>query len=272
METLNSPKLSSGALGLRVLFALAMAFTIVWSFEVPESPAFQQPELARIFFWHFPCPIIASVLLAIGAYQSWRYLRTGALIWDVRASTSLELGMVFCILTMATGILFSKVQWGAWWQNDPRQTSFLLVLMLYAAYFVLRAAFQDRARKASYAGGYALATILPAMFLIFVFPRLPQIEAASFHPSQTIWQGQVHGSYAQVIIATLTLTTILTVWLYRLRIRAGELELKSYESIGLETGGGRTATARVVRPVPVPSGSGVQAAEGGGAPDASGKA
>src|SRR5579859_1183179 len=82
VETLNSPKLTTGALAARWLFMLAMAFTIVWSFEVPELPAFQQPELARIFFWHFPCPIIASILLAIGAYHSWRYLRTSDLTWD----------------------------------------------------------------------------------------------------------------------------------------------------------------------------------------------
>lgn len=267
METLNSSKLSAAALVARVIFGLLMAVTIIWSYEVPELPTFQQPELARIFFWHFPCPMIASILLGIGSYFSWRYLRSQDLKWDVRAAGSFELGMLFCILTMATGILFSRVQWGAWWQNDPRQTSFLLVLMLYSAYFVLRAAFQDRERRAAYSGGYALATVLPAMFLIFVYPRLPQIQAASFHPSQTIWSGQVRGSYAQVVIATVSLTTILTVWLYRLRVRAGLLELKTYESTGLETGGGRTASTRVVRPVRLPDGGGVQTAEGAGTPD-----
>ncbi|MHB8635169.1 MAG: cytochrome c biogenesis protein CcsA [Fimbriimonadaceae bacterium] len=268
METLNSTKLSPGALAVRAVFGLAMAFTIVWSFEVPELPTFQQPELARIFFWHFPCPMVASVLLIVGAYQSLRFVRRGDLKWDVKAAAALELGMIFCLLTMATGMLFSKVQWGAWWQNDPRQTSFLLVLMIYFAYFVLRGAFADRMRRATYAAGYALAATLPVLFLIFVFPRLPQVE--SFHPSNSIWSGQIRGSYAEVVIATTTLTSLLSIWLFRIRVRAGELELETYESIGLEIGGGDSAAPRVVRPVRVPAAGGVQASEGASAHDGAG--
>jgi heme exporter protein C len=247
-----------------------MGATILWSFGVQELPAFQQPELARIFFWHFPCPIVSSVLLMVGAYQGLRFLRTGDLKSDVKAASSLELGMIFGVLTMASGILFSRVQWGWWWQNDPRQTSYLLALMIYFAYFVVRGAFQDRTRKAAYSSGYVLAATLPAMFLIFVFPHLPQIEAASLHPSSAIWSGQVRGSYAQVVIATTTLTSLLAIWLYRLRVAAGALELETYESIGLETGGGHTAAPRVVRPVRLPANGGEQAAEGAGAPDGAG--
>lgn len=268
---MNTSKLTPGPIAARVLFALAMGFTILWSYGVPELPMFQQPELARIFFWHFPCPMIASILLMVGAYQSFRYIRTNDLKWDVRAAAALELAMIFCLLTMATGMLFSRVQWGAWWQNDPRQTSFLLVLMILFAYFVLRGAFQDRMRKAAYAGGYALAAILPILFLIFVFPNLPPIAAASFHPSNTIWSGQVKGSYAEVVIATTTLTSLLAIWLVRLRVRAGDLELETYESIGLETDGGDPAAPRVVRPVRLLASSGIQAPEGAGAPDGAGQ-
>ena len=271
METLNSSKLTPGAIGVRVGFGLAMGFTILWSYGVPELPTFQQPELARIFFWHLPCPIISSVLQGFGAYFSLRFLLSNDLKWDVRAAAALELGMIFGLLAMATGILFSRVQWGAWWQNDPRQTSYLLALMLYLAYFVLRGAFTDRMRKAAFAGGYVLAATLPAMFLTFVYPRLPQIAAASFHPSTSIWSGQIRGSYAQVVIATVTLTSLLSIWLFRIRVRAGELELKTYESIGLETGGGDPAAPRVVRPVRLPAAGGIQTSEGASAPDGAGQ-
>ena len=264
---MNSSKLTAGEIGLRVFFGLAMGFTILWSYGVPELPTFQQPELARIFFWHLPCPIISSVLQWFGAYYSLRFLRTNDLRWDTKATAALELGMIFGFLAMATGILFSRVQWGAWWQNDPRQTSYLLALMLYFAYFVLRGAFGDRMRKA----GYVLAATLPAIFLTFIYPRLPQIAAASFHPSNSIWSGQIRGSYAQVVTATISLTSLLSIWLFRIRVRAGELELKTYESIGLETRGGHPAAPRVVRPVRLPTSGGIQASEGAGSPDRAGQ-
>lgn len=271
METLNSSKLTPGALVVRLAFGLGMGFTILWSFGVREVPTFQQPELARILFWHLPCPIIASVLLGVGAYQGWQYLRSNDLKRDVKATSALELGMIFSFMTMASGIVFSRAQWGAWWQNDPRQTSFLLVLMIYSAYFVLRGAYKERARRAALSAGYALAAVLPALFLIYVFPRLPQIAEASLHPTQSIMSGQIRGSYAQVLTATITLTSVLSIWLFRLRVRAGELELKTYESIGLETDRGDPAARRVVRPVRLSSSGGIQASEGAGAPDSAGQ-
>lgn len=234
-----------------------MAIAVVGSFLVPDAPAFQRPELARIFFWHFPCPMLASILLMMGGYFSVRCLRAdreSQLEWDLRAQTALELGYVFCLLTMATGIVFSYAQWNAWWQWDPRQTSFLYVLLLYAAYFGIRGAFSDPARRAAIAGAYAAFSILPALFLIFVYPRLPQIAEKSFHPTDSIMGGNIKGWYAVVILYVLALVCILTVWLYRMGIRAGRAELAKLDRNGqLETSRRGAPAARVARPVSLPA-------------------
>jgi heme exporter protein C len=259
MEKLNTP--------IKLLFGLLMAAATIWSYLVPDAPLFQRPELARIFFWHFPCPMMLTVFLYIGCYFAVRYfLRidlTGIRpetdphakrLWDLRASSALELGMVFAILTMATGMLFSLAQWGALWQWDPRQTSFLIALLIYAAYFALRGAFSDPERRAGHSAAYMLAALLPLTFLIFVFPRLPQIEAVSFHPTDSIMSGNIKGAYAQVIIALLILVSILSAWLYRQRMAVGLLEInENYGHLGkMETGSEHPAPSAVVRPVRVP--------------------
>jgi heme exporter protein C len=246
----------------RPVFALLVGVVSVWSFLVPDAPTFQRPELARIFFWHFPCPMMLTGLLFVGVYFSLRRFlrvslkgvqpeadRTERGKWDVRAEAALELGFLFAILTMATGILFSLVQWGAWWQWDPRQTSFLIALLIYGAYFALRASFNDPQKRGDNAAAYMLAAFLPLVFLIFVYPRLPQVQQVSFHPTDSIMGGQIKGSYAQVISAMMVVTTILSVWLYRLRVRAGLLELRVIENGYLETRRGDSASAPVVRPV-----------------------
>jgi heme exporter protein C len=257
MEKLATP--------IRLGFAAVVAMVTYWSFSVADLPQFQRPELARIFFWHFPCPIMLTGLLGVGVYFSFRRFmrfenfrfvpetdREEAAAWDVRAESSLELGFLFGLLTMATGILFSLVQWGAWWQWDPRQTSFLLALLIYVAYFVLRGAFNDPQKRGDNAAAYMLATFLPLVFLIFVYPRLPQVEQASFHPTDSIMKGNIRGSYAQVISAMLAVTTVLTVWLYRLRVRAGLMELRAQNHERLETRRSDTAPTSVVRPVRLP--------------------
>lgn len=228
-----------------------MSLFTVWSFLILPAKDFAEPQLARIFVWHFPCPMIASSLLFLNGWFAFRYLQTGERHWDERASASLELSYLFSLLTMATGMLFSKMQWGAWWQWDPRQTSFLLVLLIYAAYFAVRAAFADSEKRASNSSAFALAALLPSLFLIFVFPRLPYVK--SFHPSDSIMKGQIHGEYAIVVIGIMVLLTILTGWLYRLRIRVGLMELESekdYERLGSRSGD--SSASGVVKRISLP--------------------
>lgn len=239
-----------------------MGAVIVWSFLVPDAPLFQHPAAARIFFWHFPCPMMLTAFMFLGCYFSLRhFVRIQPLFapeedaierekWDLRAAAALELGFIFAVLTMISGMLFSLVSWGALWQADPRQTSFLLALLIYGAYFALRSAFRDSERRAANSAAYMLAAALPLTFLIFVFPRLPQIEAASFHPTDTIMSGNIKGQYAYVIIALLTLVSILSCWLYRIRVRVGLLELKrNYGK--LEADRWSSGPPVMVRPVPV---------------------
>jgi heme exporter protein C len=184
----------------------------------------------------------------MGGWFSFKYLKTKERHWDERAASANELGYVFCLLTMGTGIVFSEVQWGAWWQWDPRHTSFLVVLFIYAAYFAVRGAFPDPERRASHSAAYALSAILPALFLIYVFPRLEQV--VSFHPSDSIIKGKIKGEYAYVVMTLLLLMSILSVWLYRLRIRAGLIALDSeLSNEGLATSSSNPTPTGVVRPV-----------------------
>ncbi|RYG87646.1 hypothetical protein EON77_01840 [bacterium] len=218
------------AFGLFLLAPL-MAGVTLWSFLVKDAAGFQNPAFARIFFWHFPCPILATILLALGAYFSYRAINAPAddlgkmERWDVRSQAAHELAMVFITLTLLTGILFSKLQWGAYWQNDPRQMSFLVVFGVYVSWFVLRGAQSDPDRKIRTSAGYALVAFAPAMFLTFVFPRLPQIAQTSFHPTASIMEGQIKGAYAQVLLSVMILVAVLAAWCYRLRVTAGLLEL-----------------------------------------------
>jgi len=253
---------------LKTLFALIMGVATVWSFFVPDAESFQKPGMARIFLWHFPCPMLAVFLLIYGAWCSFRIFQRVRLVpfefglesdheekvkWDLRSVASMELGYLFCLLTMATGILFSEIQWGAWWSWDPRQTSFLIVLLIYAAYFALRFAYPDSGKRAAYSGAYSLATIVPALFLFFVFPRLPYIKSLSLHPTDSILTGQIKGQYAWAVILILTLTTILTVYLFKMRVRVGLLEFELEKDNGqLENLGINSPPTGVVRPVRLP--------------------
>lgn len=236
---------------MKWLLGLAILGDTLAAFLVPDAKAFQQPGLARIIFFHLPCAIATPLFLFAGSYFSIRYLRSKSEEWDIRANSANELGYVLALLTMITGIIFSKVQWGAWWQWDPRQTSFLLLLLLYAAYFALRTAYDDEQVRAKFSAAYSAFSCLPAFFLIFVFPRLPIVE--SFHPNQAILSGGFDSTYRTVLYSMFFLILIFCIMIYRLSVRAGLLELRIRNDDGkLETYSGAATPTGVVRPISLP--------------------
>lgn len=231
------------------LLLIGLPLATVHGYLVRDAPLFQYPEFARIFFWHFPCPIMSTFFLFAGAYFSWRYLSTRDQKWDVRSEAAHELAIIFITLTMITGVFFSRIQWGAYWQSDPRQTSFLLVLCMYFAYFVLRTAFTDPEKRATNSSGYAIAAILPFFFLTYVYPNLPSV--ATFHPQGTIMKGNLKGGYFYAWIEILTLVTMATHWVYSVRVRSALLNLAVNNYGNLQIAHGSAADSPVVRPLSV---------------------
>jgi heme exporter protein C len=73
----------------------------------------------------------------------WRHL-----IAHVVARATAPIGAAFTFLALATGSLWGKPMWGAWWVWDARLTSVLILLFLYLGYMALEGAFDDRARGA----------------------------------------------------------------------------------------------------------------------------
>jgi len=247
---------------IRWIFAIAVALATLAAFLVPPAQNFREPELARIIFFHLPCAICTPIFFFFGSYLSLQYLRNRTQELDIRAAAANKLGYVLAILTMVTGILFSRTQWGAWWQWDPRQTSFLLLLLLYAAYFALRASLTDANKRAANSAAYSCVGALAAFFLIFVFPRLPYVQQISFHPSNTIVTGGFDPTYSTVLSTLFILILVLCAWVYKLAVRAGLLELKLQNYGELEIRGGDTASIGVVRPIPLSQEGGAQAGRG----------
>ena len=173
------------------LFVLGCIGAVVYALTAPPSEKFPNPELARILFFHLPCAFVTTGLIVHSAWLGMRFLQTRDHGFDARNAAAIELALLFAALTMASGIVFSRVQWGAWWSNDPRQTSFLMVLMLCGAGIAIRGGLADQEKAAKAASAYSVATVLPMLFLIFVLPRM----LVSLHPSDTITGGKLDGAY-----------------------------------------------------------------------------
>ena len=217
------------------LFVLGCIGAVVYALTAPPGKSFPNPELARILFFHLPCAFVTAGLIVHSAWLGMRYLQKGDHGFDVRNAAATELALLFAALTMASGIVFSRVQWGAWWSNDPRQTSFLMVLMLCGAGIAIRGGLADQEKAAKAASAYSVATVLPMLFLIFVLPRM----LVSLHPSDTITGGKLDGAYWFGVLYSFALMVWAARFMYVRRYKA-RLEVSAEPSDGT-----------VVRPVPV---------------------
>jgi len=173
---------------LLVLVGLWMAVGTVITFTVkmPGVTGFDDIEAYRAVFLHVPLAWTGCLAFLIAAGQAARYLFTRRKLVDLSACALVESGLVLTGLATITGMVFAKSQWHTAWNWDPRQTSIFFVLLIYAAYLLLRAAVEDETLRARLSAAYLILAVAPMMWLVMVYPRL---AAGSLHPSQAPFEG-----------------------------------------------------------------------------------
>jgi heme exporter protein C len=119
-------------------------------------PDYQQGESVRIMYVHVP-----AAWMALFVYSCIALASAVALIWrhplaDLAAMASSPIGAGFTFLALATGSLWGKPMWGAWWVWDARLTSVLVLFFLYLGHMALLNAFDDPARGRKAAAVLAL--------------------------------------------------------------------------------------------------------------------
>jgi heme exporter protein C len=141
---------------------------------------------------------------------------------DHLALSSAELGFLFCVLATVPGSIFAKATWGSFWNWDPRETSIVILLMIYGAYFALRSAVQDSEKKRVFAAVYAILAFVTVPFLVFVVPRI----TASLHPEDTMNPAKpgMDPRTLKVFLGSLFAYTGLFVWMLRMKIRILKIE------------------------------------------------
>src|SRR6476620_3758554 len=134
---------------LKFLLLPYMTAIIVGAFLWPAPAQGFIGESSRIVFFHVPCAWTSALAFLVAAGYSAAYLLARRNPrHDDMAVAAVRLGLLFAVLALVTGALFAKIMWGAYWNWDPSESSFLLLIFLYAAYLFLRAAVEDPERRA----------------------------------------------------------------------------------------------------------------------------
>jgi heme exporter protein C len=207
---------------LKVLLALWMGFIIVACFGL-TAPAEGFPgQTSLILFFHVPQAWVATLSFLLSMIGSSVFLAKRGARADHLALSAAELGFVFCILATVTGSIFARITWGAYWNWDPRETSIVILLMIYGAYFALRSAVAEPEKKKVFAAVYSILAFVTVPFLVFIVPRI----TLSLHPEDTMSPANpgMDPTTSRVFLGSMIAYTGLFVWMLRLRMRVLFLE------------------------------------------------
>ena len=134
-----------------ILFAIGLYGALV-----SAPPDYQQGETVRIMFVHVPAAWLAMLVYTVMALASAVAIIFRHPLADVAAKTAAPIGAVFCFLALATGSLWGKPMWGAWWVWDARLTSMFVLFLLYVGYIAIWQAIEEPTRAAMIARIVAL--------------------------------------------------------------------------------------------------------------------
>jgi heme exporter protein C len=207
------PSLRDNAIAATLV--LCAGFALVFFFAPLDA---DQGFIQKIFYLHVPLAICALAGFIIGGIFGIAHLRTGKAIHDARSYVSIHLSVIFGVGVLITGSIWAHASWGKWWVwDEPTLVSFLIVFLLYATYYPLRYAIEDRDRQARYASVFAI-TAGAFVPLNFIAVRMAQ---SLVHPRVfATANGGLPGSMLLTFLVCLAGMALLWVALVRFELAA----------------------------------------------------
>jgi heme exporter protein C len=134
----------------------------------------------KIFYFHVPVAEASFLVFLVAAYFAIRFLITRRKEYDTKSRIAMEVTLLFVILTMITGDLWTRASWGVWWQWEPRLTTYFIMTLLVIAYFVLRNSVEDEERRAVYAAVFCIIAFIDAPISFMITRLIPSDHPVVF--------------------------------------------------------------------------------------------
>jgi heme exporter protein C len=137
-------------------------------------------ETIRNLFYHVPMWFTMYALFFYSVVYSILYLRHNDHGYDLHARSAAEVGFLFGLMGIATGSIWAKYTWGAYWEpRDPKLNGAAIAMLIYLAYFVLRSAVEEDTKRARLAAVYNIFAFPMQLAVTYIMPKFME----SLHPA-----------------------------------------------------------------------------------------
>lgn len=211
----------------KVIAVVLVLYTIIagFLFRVPAQPILH--ETIRNLYFHVPMWFAMMTILFVSLWHSIKYLGNSDIKSDIIASQAANTGMFLGILGIATGSLWAKYTWGAWWVADTKLNGAAVTLLIYLAYFVLRGSLDEEQKRARISAVYNIFAYILLIVFLMILPRMSD----SLHPGNGGNPGfntyDLDATMRTVFYPAVAGWILLGVWLMTLKIRIEKLKRKT---------------------------------------------
>ena len=214
----------SGLLGLSFILLAGGLYLVFIYVPTEETMGIVQ----RIFYFHVPVAWVAFLAFFIVFLGSVLYLWKRESKWDVLASASAEVGVIFTTLILLTGPIWAKPIWGVWWLWDARLTAALVLWFIYIAYLIVRSYATDEQRGARFAAVVGIVGFIdvPIVALAITLWRTQ-------HPGPVIFEGGLAPPMLLTLLVCLAAFTTLysLLLIQRVSMKNDEIEVKRLKEL-----------------------------------------
>ena len=161
-----------------IIIGIWITLGLTLGFAMPPA---QQLRATPVAFLHVPMAFAMLIAFFTAAIYGGFWLKRRRPADDAFSLSLAEVGLWFGVIATASGSIWSKVNWGAYWNWDPQQVGIVATLLTYAALFALRSANEDESKARDLWAVYAIFGCIAAIFWTMVYRRL----APSLHPEKT---------------------------------------------------------------------------------------
>jgi len=206
-----------------------------WIYALTIAPSEEhQGEVYRILYLHVPAAFsafFAAFVMLIFSIQGLARKSERSLIMQKAAA---EVGLLFTLLTLATGSIWGKPTWNTWWTWDARLTTTFILALLYAGYLVLHAGLSP---------GRQRITVCSVLGII-IFADVPIIYKSvtwwrTLHQPPSILRrggSTMHPEILWPLLVGLFILLLFSFWMMRQRARnlrlLDELEMATFNDSG----------------------------------------
>lgn len=215
--------------GLALLLVFAFVISPPDTRQTADGTTIGQFDAVRLLYLHVPSAITAYAAFALTGVGSVVYLWRRSRWWDDVARSSAEIGVVFCGVTLLTGVIWGRPVWNTWWEwGDVRLVTTLVLFLIFVGYLAFRSVPNEPASQARNA---SVLAIIGALNIVVVNRSVEWWEDRTLHQQSTLEELRIEDETLLSLVLGFVVFGLMFLWLliHRFRVAWLAAEAEEYE-------------------------------------------